>query len=564
MPKATFTFIVISLFLSLEGLCQNLTLNIQGQTDTQTKSIDSLGYTKNHKDFLSIQQELDTLQRKLGTIGFIENKLEALKRVNDSTFISIISLKHRFDTIYIYYNKNDIEKSSLNYISEEVFEDYFVLKLSQAENALKFLNTEISKKGFPFSKLKLTNLSTQNASFLRADLTLSINKQQRRIDDIVVRGYEKFPESFIKHYLKIKPNQIFDLNTIQNKTSQLNNLNFANEIKKPEVLFSKDSTTLYLYLEKSKSNAFDGFLGFGSNEETNKLQFDGYLNLNLTNNLNFGETFRLFYKSDENDQQTFEVNTSLPYLFKSPIGIDLLLRIFRKDSSFTTTNQFAKIHYQINAYHKVFGGIEAIESSNLLENTPTLPIEDYTSRFYTMAYEYIQNQNKNLLFPINTKLYIETGFGNRKNENTSTKQTQLFCDAFKIFNLNEKNSIYLRANAASLISDSYFENELLRFGGINSIRGFEENSLFASLYGVLNTEYRYQVSNSIYVHSIFDAAYFENQLVDSKQKLFGFGFGFGLLTKAGLFRFNYANGKTEDVSFNLSNSKVHLSLTSIF
>jgi len=147
---------------------------------------------------------------------------------------------------------------------------------------------------------------------------------------------------------------------------------------------------------------------------------------------------------------------SLPYLFKTPIGVDLLLRIFKKDSSFTTINQSAKIHYQINSKNKIYAGIIATASNN----------------------------------------------------------------ALKIFQLNNKNSLFFRGYGSSLITDTYFENELLRFGGINSIRGFEENSLFASLFGVL--------------------------------------------TKAGLLRFNYANGKNEDIRFKLANSKIHISLTTNF
>ena len=83
-----------------------------------------------------------------------------------------------------------------------------------------------------------------------------------------------------------------------------------------------------------------------------------------------------------------------------------------------------------------------------------------------------------------------------------------------------------------MISDSYFENELLRFGGINSIRGFEENSIYATLYGITNTEYRYKLNNSIFIHSIIDAGYFENKILNIKEKLFGYGFGFGILTNS--------------------------------
>src|SRR5690606_36676920 len=147
-----------------------------------------------------------------------------------------------------------------------------------------------------------------------AQLLIETDAKKRIINDIVIKGYEKFPSSYVKHYLKIKRNQIFDLPEIKSKTEHLNDLRFANQIKSPEVLFSKDSTTLYMYVEKAKSNSFDGFLGFGTNEDTNQLQFDGYLNLNPTNNLNYGDSFTLLYKSDEYDQKTFQTNLTLPYL----------------------------------------------------------------------------------------------------------------------------------------------------------------------------------------------------------------------------------------------------------
>ena len=49
-----------------------------------------------------------------------------------------------------------------------------------------------------------------------------------------------------------------------------------------------------------------------------------------------------------------------------------------------------------------------------------------------------------------------------------------------------------------------------------------------------------------------------------RKKLFGFGFGFGLITKAGLFKLNYTTGKTEGTNFKLSDSKIHLSLSTTF
>ena len=563
MQNKAISFLIIYILFSTEAFCQRLTLNITGKNEAETQIIDSLNYLKTHKDILSITTEAEYIQQNIFKKGYIENEVSELLKINDSLFLVEMSLNRKFNSIHIYYDTTLIERPILNQISKHVFNDYFELSFSEVENALSFINSKISEEGRPFSKLQLENVSIKNETTLKAQLNIESSEEKRKINNVIIKGYEKFPRSYLKHYLKIKTGQVFDLNIIKRKTTQLNDLRFANQIKSPEVLFSKDSTSLYIYLKKSQSNTFDGFLGFGTNEDTNNIEFDGYLNLNLTNNLNFGESFQLLYKSDENDQKTFDINATLPYLFKTPIGADFQLRIFKRDSSFTTVNQSAKLHYQINSKHKIYAGLTNLESNNLLSTNTASNISDYKTAYYTLAYQYIKPQALNLLFPINSALYIETYFGNRKQTNISQKQTQFTIDASKIFNLNNKNSFYTRVNGASLSSDDYLENELYRFGGINSIRGFEENSLYASLYGLINTEYRYQVSPSIYIHTIMDAAYYENKIIKTKDKLFGYGFGFGIITKAGLFKFNYANGKLRNQKFKLSNSKIHISITTI-
>jgi outer membrane protein assembly factor BamA len=85
-----------------------------------------------------------------------------------------------------------------------------------------------------------------------------------------------------------------------------------------------------VYLEKRKSNTFDGFIGF-TNTESAKLVFNGYLDLTLENALKAGEQFSLNWKSDGNNQKTFKASIDLPYLFKSPVGLKAQIYIFKQD-----------------------------------------------------------------------------------------------------------------------------------------------------------------------------------------------------------------------------------------
>lgn len=556
-----FALMIVLLCITSSTFAQNILLNVAGESKVATKEIDSIDYTKTFPNYLSLETEVFNLKDKLIRRGYINTKIEKIEKQNDTLFNSYIYIGVKLNRLRVFFS-DDFNKKLLDFNEVDVFSNYFDIDIEKLESTLTDLNKRIAEEGNPFSTLRLKNIRKENDILIFADLEIK-KKQKRQIDKIVIKGYEKFPKSFLKRFLKLKQGESFNLEEIKSKTEKLQDLRFAKELKPPEVLFTNDSTTLYLYTEKTKSNNFDGFIGFGTNENTNRIDFDGYVDLRLVNNLNFGESLNLFYKSDEIDQQTFDVAVNAPFLFGSPIGLDARLNIFRKDSTFSTTTQQVRLNYQINSNHRISVGIKGSVSSDLLDTNSVL-IDDYTSNYYQIGYNYIKPQYYDQLFPINFWFDVSSNFGNRTKNNIEQEQTAFTLESYKIFNLNNRNSVFLRITGASLSSNNYLDNELYRFGGINSIRGFEENSLVANLFGVVNTEYRYRLSQSIYVHSVFDAAYFENEITNTKSKLFGFGFGLGLLTKAGLFRLNYSSGKTENIPFKLSDSKIHVSLTATF
>jgi len=542
---------------------QNINLIIKGENTKANKVIDSIGYQKTFSNYKNLHSELNTVQLKLQQAGYLESQLQFETKKNDSTYTASFRINKNFYTIYIYYDKTVLSRAILEGITERVHSDYFITNIQKSANVLEQINAMLIAKGQPFSSLKLTQLKKKNATSLQANLTIS-NHNKRKIDSIIIKGYKKFPRSYLKHFLDLTQNTPFDLNNIKEKTQMLQVLRFANQTKSPEVLFTEDSTSLYLYIEKTKSNTFDGFLGFSTNDNSNTLEFNGYLNLNLTNNLNYGETFKLIYKSNAQEQKTFQANISIPYLFSSPMGTELSLNIFKKDSSFTTINQSADLFYQIHKNQKIFTGVNSIQSNNTDQSMQSSSIKDYKVTFYNLKYELIKRQYNNIFFPTHFLLNAKVGIGTRKLSDSREKQTVFELKTHKIFNLNPRNSFYMELCTAGINSNEYLSNELLRFGGINSIRGFEEQGLIASFYSVLNTEYRYTLNPNIYVHSIIDVAYFENELLNIKEKLFGFGLGIGLITKAGVLSLNYAVGKSENQNFKLSNSKIHISLNANF
>lgn len=554
-------FLIITFLVISKNYSQDKRLNIVGVDSIETSIINNIEFNKNHTDVISIKKEISNLRTILINNGYINLKLIGLDSVSNNLFVAKLNLKNKIETTHIYIG-NVLSETLEKSLKEKISNDTLTIKYKDTEKTLESLTEKLSSEGYPFLSLSLTNISKLEKNSLKADLVISNKNNKRSLNKILVKGYDKFPKSYLKHYLKLKTNKDFNITEIKNKTKALNNLSFASQSKEPEILFSKDSTQLYLYIEKVKSNTFDGFIGFTTNEDSKKIEFNGYLDINLTNNLNYGESLLINYKSDESDQTNFNIEANLPYLFKSPVGLNTALRIVRVDSTFSNTSQKASITYQLNSENLFFGGIEANTSTNL-SSSNNLLIENYKSSFTNFGYQYLKRQASNFLFPIKTKIDLQFGFGSRKNV-SRTKQNKISFDLNHIINLNQRNSFYIRGKTEVLTSNSYLENELFRFGGVNTIRGFSENSILASNYYLINTEYRYKLNSKIYIKSVFDFTSFKNEIINQNENLYGFGFGFGILTRSGVLSFIYANGKNEDLPFKINNSKIHLKLSAIF
>ena len=542
---------------------QNLHLSFKAKDTISQLLLDSLNTNSVFKNYLSLKNAADSLHYSLEIAGYIENEMISLQKKNDSNFVAFYFVGPKYKSIKLYYSENDFSKKELLQVSKKVDDKFIIIPFNSIESSIKKLNLLKTENGNAFARIHLENISRLENKSLSANIIVA-KGISRTIDSILVKGYEKFPKSYIKHYAGIKTGKEFNKSELIEKSNIINSLGFVSVTKPPEILFKKDSTTVYLYLKKQKNNVFDGILGFSTNEESQKLIFNGYLNLELNNNLNFGEQFLLNYKADGNDQQNFRARLTLPYLFKTPFGVITELKIFKRDTTYSTSDQLIKIRYQINPTSKTYLGYKGYESSNLRnDNSANIAVEDYNSKFLLAGFSYTKTQN-HTLFPIKSDFHLDTEIGSKETKNNSESQIRASLYLQHIFNLNYKNSIYLKNNTDILNSETYLTNELFRFGGINSIRGFNENSIDASFYSVLNSEYRYQFNQELYIHSIIDIAYFENQIIDLKQKIYSFGVGIGLQTKPGILKFSIANGNAENQDFNFSNTKIHISISSKF
>ena len=553
--------IFVFALISAQTFSQELSLEIYSQNSDENRLLSTVEFNKNFSDFEELKNELNFVLEKLKKIGFIKAEINQIQQIENTKYEAEFSLKNQIKNIYVFGMDSIALKDYKNYTKIDN-KKTLILPIEKVENFFKKLNEFLSNKGFPFNSAKLTNIERLENDNLMAEIEINFEKE-RKINKIVVKGYENFPESYLKYLTKYKIGEKFNLDEIQQNSELLNQLRFVKQIKKPEILFTEDSTSIYLYLEKQKRNNFDGFIGFSSDESDNNVQFQGYLDFELVNNFNFGEEIQFLYKSEKNADRILKANVDLPYIFKSPVGANLGLILTKKDSSFVTNEQFVSFFYKNSRNHKFSLGIRSIQSDEQLE-IPNADFQDYETFFSDFIYEFSKYNQNNLLFPIKENYLFKISQGKRTSNDQQNNQLFINMDLTKIFDFGLKNSIYLNFKSEILDSETYFSNELSRFGGANSIRGFDENSFFSNKYFLLITEYRLKLNNTIYINSIFDVGNYENKLINAYNNIYGVGMGVGLLTKGGIFSLSYALGSDMKQTLDTKNAKIHIKYSSFF
>ena len=493
---------------------QDFSLEINSNKATENIFLSKINYKTKHPDSTALYIELNRVQKHLKMNGYFLSRIDSVSQEGEK-YIAYLNLDKKVDSVLLKHKS--ISKQILQ--KYKFKNNYIRIPIYQLEEILNDISTFQELKGNAFSEIKLKKIRIYNKT-LYAEIDLTTSKK-RKIDKIILKGYDNFPESFIKNYLNINSKTTFNKKKLMEISKLSKGLEFVSETKPPETLFKKDSTFIYIYLKKIQGSSFDGLVNFNS-QENGKLQFNGYLDLKLKNVLNKGEQLNLLWNSFGNEKQEFSISVKTPYIYNSKLSPEFAFSIYKQDSTFLNTKLNTSLKYQIRNNSNLFVSFNSEKSEN---STKTISnnISSYENYFLGFGYEYKILKNdifKNDMFFIN----INPSFGKRKTTNNTFKQIKIATTLAYLLDLNRNNSIYFRNKTALLNSTNYFDNELFRIGGNKSIRGFNEQSIFVKNYLLQNIEFRYQTSKSSYMYTITDLALITT--TNSKEKLYSFGLGY--------------------------------------
>lgn len=537
---------------------------------------------------------INQLPSQLQLQGYIAASVDSIGLDSTSTFIRLY-LGEQQRWVQLSTDSTDAKVLeaggffSGNYINKPVnFGDVQLLK----ERMLNFLENN----GYPFASVYLDSIRMDEDG-MKASLEVKQGPLYH-VDSIRIFGKTKLSNYFLQRYLNVTNKSIYSKEKLEQVDKKILELPYVQSQQPSDLTMLGTGSVLNLYLQPRRSSQVNFIVGFlPANNQTGKLQLTGDVNLNLKNALGSGETIAVNWQQLQLSSPRLILGYQQPYIFHSSFGIDFGFELFKKDSTFLQLNAQFGIQYLLSSRQagKLFIQqqkttlLAAGVDTNVVKATKKLPVNiDVNAVSVGVDYEWANTNYRfnprsgnevRLITTVGIKTIsknddiiniVDPGFNYNALYDSlklKTYQLRIKLNAAHYFPAGKRGTFKAQVNGGYFSSPNIFRNELFQIGGYKLLRGFDEESIYATQYGVLTAEYRYLLGLNSYMFGFIDGGWARNKFqdIDVKNNFISTGIGLLFETKFGLLNMSFALGKRSDTNFDLRRaSKIHFGYINYF
>ena len=573
---------------------KNILLSVKFSDKDSSFNVQSLKLQSSFSSLNSATAYINKLPALLASKGYPVASVDS-SWVTDTSVSILLYLGTKYNWVKL--KPVSIEKRALDEsgYSEKNFLDK-PINIAQLQLLQQRLLDYYEREGYPFASVFLDTVQITGDkidALLKSDKGLLYH-----IDSIRVYGKVNIRKKFLQRYLNIFNGSVYNKEKLQLVDKRMLELPYLTPVQPSDLTMLGAGSVLNLYVKPKRSSQVNFIVGFlpGSGQ-SGKLQLTGDVNLDLKNMFGSGESILLKWQQLQQKSPRLNLGYNQPYIFNTAFGFDFLFDLFKKDSSFLQINAQLGLAYVLSANKtgKLFvqwqntGLLAGAIDTNIIKVEKKLPVNiDISSVNIGLSYDWANTDYR--YNPRKGNEINITGSVGIKNIKRNSDITGIKDPSFNYASLYDsirpdiyqfriklaaahyfplgKLSVFKTALQSGIYeSPEVFRNELFQIGGYKLLRGFNEESIYATRYAVLTAEYRSMISLNSYLFFFLDGGMVKNrfQEINVNNNFFAGGLGLVYETKAGLLNISYALGKRNDVKFNFSNaSKLHFGYVNYF
>jgi outer membrane protein assembly factor BamA len=584
MRRTTILLLFVAFFSSSKSQTFKLDIVVQDSSEHSELSNESL-----HPDRRIARQALNDFVGSLYAKGFLASSIDSI--IEDSitlkAYVHIgVELKWinlRTGTLPLAWDEElhlNLDRLSGQSVYPNEYQKLVRRILNFAEN-----------NGYPFAEVGLDSILFGDQHGISASLLVFPNRYFV-MDTISLEGDAKVSKKFLYSYLGFHPGEPYRENAIAKMAERLRMLPFIKSEIRSKVYFSGKKVRVVLNLNERKTDQIDGIVGFAPNPIDSKLLITGEVNIDLQNLLQRGVAFDMHWKSFQQRSQVLKLGGSIPYILQKPVGLDGQFDYVKYDTLFSTIQSslgvrymfqgtdFVKFYFQNQSSSLLSVDTSSVRQTGKIPDRNPVDSRSYGAEVNIQKLDYILNPRKGVRIMLNAnigtrKILKDLRIENVTFLNTENKEYNVY-DSIELTSiqgqvsydfqwylpLRKKSTVVLSAAGKHLLANQIFFNDLYRFGGTKSLRGFNEESLLTNSYTMGGLEFRYLFNNSSYFQLFANAAYTIKDIGGIKVTdiPFGFGTGVSLEVKSGLLTLAYAVGAEQGNSIRFGDARIHFGI----
>ena len=426
----------------------------------------------------------------------VSNHLQALHREGFLAYRQD-SIGFKSDTTFVYFTRGRmylaLETDDLS--GRRARASFYPMSSSRIRAAALNALQPYENNGYPFAKVILTAEALSDSSF---SFSQSIDPGRFiSYDSLVIRSNRPYREAYFRQYLSVRRGRPYSEGKLRDLPRLIDELNYIRSERAPEVVFHEDRADLYLYLTDVRANRFDGIIGLQPDAATGRPVVTGDLTLDLENAFRQGEEVSFRWRRIKEQTQDLRIHTALPYLLETRLGIWAGAEFYRRDSSFTSNELSLALGYLLGANTYVRTFVRSWRSNPLREGLADL--DDIRVQRYGIAYrnqrlDAVRNPMRGYLLELESSAGVKDLFDIEGSESAVRVSQFAGSGRFsKWFQLSQRFALIVHGSGGFKLDSTLRLNEYHRIGGLNSLRGFDEEAFFARNYGVLSTELKFKL-----------------------------------------------------------------------
>lgn len=442
------------------------------------------------------------------------------------------------------------------------------------QNQIGKVLSHYDNNGFPFASIQVLGLDVENGY---TDVRLRLHRGPLIVlDSLIIRSEDRLPIKYISKYLDLRKGEYYNESKMQTLDKKLREIPFVQLSAPTEVRFTPGEADVFLFLKRKKASYFNGIVGVRPDDITGKINITGDAEIKLVNAFNSGEELYLNWRKLQSLTQDLTVKSTLPYLFSSPIGVDGMLKVYKRDSTFTSLKANGGLVFVFSGNNHIKAFVERNTTSQLSTYFTGLPLANVNATLYGLSGH---------LEKLDYRFNPRKGYQGTAQFSTGVRNVEKRLPANEHLNNNGRYNLYriesegevyiptwkrqtirVGAQGSAWMTDAIYDNEMYRIGGLRTLRGVDEESLYATSFVIGSIEYRFLFEENAALYAFFDQAWYEKKGVGEfiTDTPIGFGAGVNFETNAGIFTFNYALGQQFDNPVRVRNAKLSFGFRSIF